>query len=184
MTSERKIEAIARLASTHQAGTSSILSLAAASYGARPALDDATMPTGFDVNAVRLFESIIEAAFLVAFADGVFDDEERGAFERIVTLACGGSVPQRQIEELVTDLSAQLDRDGIDARLQVVCAPLRRPEHSLEVLRVASLVAQVSEGVHERERAVLQKIAAAAGLGESTVDATLEEAAVQLRSKT
>jgi len=184
MTSERKIEAIARLASTHQAGTSSILSLAAASYGAQPDLDDATMPTGFDANAVRLFESIIEAAFLVAFADGVFDADERGAFERMVTLACGGSVPQRQIEELVTDLSAQLDRDGLDARLQVVCAPLRRPEHSLEVLRVASLVAQVSEGVHERERAILQKIAAAAGLGESTVDATLEEAAVQLRSKT
>jgi hypothetical protein len=98
--------------------------LAAASYGARPALDDATMPTGFDANAVRLFESIIEAAFLVACADGVFDAEERVAFERIVTLACGGSVPQRQIEEPVTDLSAQLDREGIDTL-----------EHEMERLR-------------------------------------------------
>src|SRR5271165_2110300 len=61
----------------------SILSLAAASYGARPS-EDATVPTGFDPLAVALFESIVEGAYLVATADGVFDAEERRVFERVV----------------------------------------------------------------------------------------------------
>ena len=54
----------------------SILSMAAASYGARPS-EDATVPTGFDPLAVALFEAIVEGAYLVAAADGVVDAEER-----------------------------------------------------------------------------------------------------------
>ena len=49
----------------------SILSLAAATYGSRPA-DEATVPTGFDPAACQLFEAIVEGAYLVASADGVF----------------------------------------------------------------------------------------------------------------
>ena len=49
--------------------------------------DEATVPTGFDPVAVALFEAIVEGAFLVAFADGVFDDEERKTFERVVAPA-------------------------------------------------------------------------------------------------
>jgi hypothetical protein len=39
----------------------SILSLAAASYGAKPA-EESTIPTGFDPLAVVLFEAIVEGA--------------------------------------------------------------------------------------------------------------------------
>src|SRR5262249_56745883 len=70
----------------------SILLLSAAAYGSRPT-DESTIPTGFDPFAAALFESIIEGAYLVATADGVFDDEERRTFERIVTAAGGGAGP-------------------------------------------------------------------------------------------
>ena len=61
----------------------SIMLLAASSYGSRPA-EDTTIPTGFDPSAVALFEAIIEAAYLVANADGEFDDAERLVFEGIL----------------------------------------------------------------------------------------------------
>src|SRR4051812_45482318 len=112
MLTDEKINLLARVArAPHQSkGTSegsadrSILTLAAASYGSRPT-DESTVPTGFDAKAAALFESIVEGAYLVASADGVFDDEERAAFERIVTAACGGAVPPRHIADLVSDLA-------------------------------------------------------------------------------
>src|SRR5258708_4610609 len=97
----------------------SILSLAAASYGARPS-EDATVPTGFDPVAVALFEAIVEGAYLVANADGVFDDEERRTFEHVVVAACGGTVAPQQVAALVSDLRDQLDEDGADRRITMV----------------------------------------------------------------
>src|SRR5688500_6063607 len=86
---------VARASKSHdRASDPSILTLAAASYGSRPT-DESTVPTGFDPFAAALFESIVEGAFIVAKADGVFDDEERRTFERIVTAVCGGSVSNR-----------------------------------------------------------------------------------------
>src|SRR3984957_11314124 len=119
----------------------SILSLAAASYGARPS-EDATVPTGFDPLAVALFEAIVEGAYLGAHADGVFDDEERRTFERVVLAACGGTVAPQQIAALVSDLSDQLAEDGLDRRVAALAKTASKREHAQEVLRVAALLAQ------------------------------------------
>ena len=102
--------AVMRLTGAQDRGQDrSILTLAAASYGSRPT-DESTVPTGFDPHAAALFESIVEGAYIVATADGVFDAEERRAFERIVTAACGGAVAPRHIVDLISDLQDQLDR--------------------------------------------------------------------------
>jgi tellurite resistance protein len=152
----------------------SILSLAAASYGARPS-EDATVPTGFDPLAVALFEAIVEGAFLVAHADGVFDDEERKTFERVVVAACGGTVAPQQIAALVSDLGDQLAEDGVDRRVEALAKTATKREHALEVLRIAALLAQSSEDVSAVERDVLGKIAKATGLEPSAVDAALAD---------
>src|SRR5262245_47875792 len=114
MQTDDRINLLARVARTPHSSTTtetspdrSILTLAAASWGARPT-KETTTPTGFDPFAAALFESIVEGAYLVATADGVFDDEERRTFERIVTAACGGAVPQSHIMNLVADLADQL----------------------------------------------------------------------------
>jgi tellurite resistance protein len=150
----------------------SILSLAAASYGARPS-EDATVPTGFDPLAVALFEAIVEGAFLVAHADGVFDEEERKTFERVVVAACGGTVAPQQIAALVSDLGDQLDEDGTDKRIEALARTATKREHALEVLRIAALLAQSSEDVSAVEREVLVKIAKATGLEAGAVDVAL-----------
>jgi tellurite resistance protein len=152
----------------------SILSLTAASYGARPS-EDATVPTGFDPLAVALFEAIVEGAFLVAHADGVFDDEERKTFERVVVAACGGTVAPQQIAALVSDLGDQLAEDGVDRRVEALARTAAKREHALEVLRIAALLAQASDDVSGVERDVLAKIAKATGLEPGAVDTAIAD---------
>ena len=152
----------------------SILSLAAASYGARPS-EDATVPTGFDPLAVALFEAIVEGAYLVANADGVFDDAERHTFERVVVAACGGTVAPQQIAALVGDLADQLEEDGMDKRIAALSRTVTKREHAHEVLRIAALLAQSSEDVSDVERDVLAKIAKQCRLDPGDVDLALRE---------
>jgi tellurite resistance protein len=152
----------------------SILSLAAASYGARPS-EDATVPTGFDPLAVALFEAIVEGAYLVAHADGVFDDAERLTFERVVVAACGGTVAPEQIAALVSDLTDQLAEDGMERRIEALSRTVTKREHALEVLRIAALLAQTSDDVSAVERDVLTSIAKHTGLAPSDVDVALHD---------
>lgn len=159
----------------------SILMLAAASYGSRPT-DESTVPTGFDPFAAALFESIVEGAYLVATADGVFDEEEKKTFERIVTAACGGVVAQKHVADLVSDLADQLAEDGLDKRIERIAEGVQRKEHGEEVLRIAALIAQVSEDVSEVERDVLGKIARACRLEPSAVDDAMAEVKRSLAS--
>jgi tellurite resistance protein len=153
----------------------SILSLAAASYGSRPS-GDATVPTGFDPLAVALFEAIVEGAFIVANADGVFDDEERRTFERVVVAACGETVAPTQIAALVADLGDQLQEDGADRRIEAIARSITKKEHAQEILRIAALLAYVSEDVSDVERQVLGKLARRMEIDEREVDVALAEA--------
>jgi tellurite resistance protein len=150
-------------------GSASILCLAAASYGSRPTADS-TVPTGFDPIAVALFEAIVEGAYLVANADGVFDARERQTFERVVLAACGGTVPPSQIAALVDDVSDQFREDGMDARLRSVARAVTKKEHAREILRIAALLAQSSDEVSPVERDVLTSLATYCGLTAADVD--------------
>jgi tellurite resistance protein len=191
---EDKIQLLARIARARSGAApsgdpevaTSILSLAAASYGARPA-DEATVPTGFDPLAVALFEAIVEGAYLVASADGVFDPEERKTFEKVVTTACGGAVVAKQISHLIDDLADQLAEDGLRHRLRAVAAQVHKKEHALEVLRIAALLAHSSENVSPVERSTLNELAASLKLEADEVDAALvdvkKELALQVELK-
>jgi tellurite resistance protein len=180
MAKEDKIQLLARVARAKSGPAPSgdpdtsvsILGLAASSYGTRPA-DDATVPTGFDPLAVALFEAIVEGAYLVASADGVFDAEERRTFEKVVTTACGGVVVAKQISDLVGDLADQLAEDGLDRRLDAVAEQVHRKEHAREVLRIAALLAHSSEDVSDVERRTLVKLATQLKLEPSEVDSAL-----------
>jgi tellurite resistance protein len=157
----------------------SILIAAAGSYGARSP-EDITQPTGFDPEAARLFEAIVESAYLVANADGEFDTTERSTFEHIVLTACEGKVAERQISALLEDLQEQLSEDGLDKRVQMVARSISKPEHAREILRVAALLAHVSGGVSAVERTTLERLAGELKLDGSALDQALEEASQAL----
>jgi hypothetical protein len=86
--------------------TSSILKLAASSYGFGPAGEEITVPTGFDPQAAALFEAMVESAYLVATADGEFDAAERSTFERSRLWSTRGIRP-RILSSLGAYLAAQ-----------------------------------------------------------------------------
>src|SRR5687768_18465653 len=107
-------QALSRAPAYSQRGVKeSILVAAATSYGEKSP-DDLTQPTGFDPEAARLFEAIVESAYLVANADGEFDETERQTFEHVVVAACEGKVAHEQIAALLQDLDDQLVEDGAD----------------------------------------------------------------------
>ena len=183
---EARIHLLARIARGGNVAIempTSILSLCAAAYGARPP-DEATVPTGFDPHAVALFETIVEGAYLVAKADGELDDVERKTFERIVASACGGTVTPKQITALLADLQDQIDEDGVDKRIAALAMAVHKKEHALEVLRIAALLADASEGVSAVEREILEKIAVACGLAKSDVDGAIADVRAALRLAT
>ena len=157
----------------------SILVAAASSYGAKSP-DDLTQPTGFDPEAARLFEAIVESAYLVANADGEFDDAEREAFEHVVVAACEGKVGASQVTALLQDLAEQLHEDGADKRVQMVTRGITRTEHAREILRVAALLAHVSGGVSPAEQVLVEKLARALGLDTAATEAALAEVTTAL----
>ena len=161
--------------------TSSILAQAATSYGARPVVDEATVPTGFDPQAAALFEATVEAAFLVANSDGVFDDHERSAFQSVVAEACNYLVQEDQLEALLSDLSESLAEDGIEKRTRMVARTIVRRDHQLEVLWIAALMAHISGGVSTHERNVLEHLARGFDLESSAVDKAMNEAEAVLK---
>lgn len=161
--------------------SSSILTQSAKSYGARPILDESTTPTGFDPAAAALFEAIIEAAFLVANSDGVFDDDERAAFQSVVSIACHGQVQPAQLQALLADLCEQLAEDGIEKRTRMVARTITRRDHQIEVLRIASLMAHISGGVSGSERSVLDHLVRGFDLEPAALDHALQEAQTALQ---
>ena len=158
----------------------SLLSVAASSYGWQSENDELTQPTGFDPEAARLFEAVVEGAFLVANADGEFDDQEQSAFQHVVVAACSGSVGERQISALLSDLHDQLDEDGMAKRIEMVGRTITREDHAREVLRVSSLIAHVSGGVSPVERDILDKLATEFKLAGAAVEQAIAEAAYAL----
>jgi len=148
----------------------SILTASARFYGSRPEHADATHPDGFDPVAAALFEAVVEAAYLVANADGVFDPTEQAAFQHVVLTACGDAIPERQFTALLADLAEQLAEDGMDRRVHMVARILKQPSQAREVLRAAALIAHISEGVSEVERQVMLGLARACDLSPEAVD--------------
>ncbi len=176
---ERLLQKVARGLSTPWAGAAanggrgSILRVTATVYGARPVTDETTIPTGFDPHAAALFESIVEAAYLVGTADGLFDDSEREAFVQVVIEACGGAVDETQVHGLLSDLRDQLREDGLEKRIEFLARTVKKQEHQREVLRIAGLLAHVSGGVSNVERDVLSKLAASFQLDPTEVESAL-----------
>jgi len=179
---DRVARGIARPGAGAPAGvTASILAQAATSYGARPVIDEATVPTGFDPAAAALFEAVVEAAFLVANSDGVFDDEERGAFQSVVAHACNNVVQVSQLQALLADLCEQLSEDGIEKRTRMVARTITKRDHQQEVLRIAALMAHISGGVSEQERTVMDQLARGFDLGADAVEQALSQAEAVLK---
>jgi tellurite resistance protein len=176
----RVVAGIASSTDDDEAAQKSILSQAASSYARKPSGAEQTIPTGFDPSAASLFEAVVEAAFLVANADGEFDATERQTFEQVVHEACQNTVQRSDVTSLVSDLHDQLEEDGVPARIKMLAGVVKSVEHAHEVLRIAALMAYVSGGVDDNERQIMDQLAAGFGLDAGTVDGAIGQAKAAL----
>jgi tellurite resistance protein len=156
-----------------------LLRSSASSY-AKLSDDDLTPPTGISFDSAALFEAAVEAAFLVANADRDFDDDERSAFESVVLLACGLTGIERRIQHLLTELGNHLESEGMEGRIAAVARQIKRPENADEVLRIAALLAQVSNGIGEEEQQVLSQLGEAMNLSNEQIAAAIAHAQTAL----
>jgi len=178
---ERIAKRLSEAPPSAEAGTPALLTSTANRYGSKPEGQEPDEHPSFDPQAAALFEATIEAAYLVANADGEFDAAEQQAFRQVVGTACGGAVPERQLAAILADLEQQLADDGMDKRIQLVARTIATPDHAREVLRVAALVAHISQGVSDVERQVMQKLARELELNETVLDQALREVEVALK---
>jgi len=167
---ERVAAALAVSRDDDEVGPASLLAVTSEQYGVGPGAAGQPGLGPVDSTATALFEAVVESAFLVANADGVFDDAERWAFREIVLMACGGRVGERQLSALLADLETALSEDGLALRVAAVARCVRGPVEAREVLRVAALIAAVSGGVSAEERTVLGRLAVGLGLGPEDVE--------------
>jgi tellurite resistance protein len=171
-TLDRVARAISRPGAGAPGDAIAIILAQAAAYGANPGAGTATAQSGF--------EATVEAAFLVANADGEFDEEERSAFQQVVLQACNHLVQADLMQSLLSELGERLAADGIEKRASAVARSLTRRDQQLEVLRTAALMAEVTGGVATAERNVLETLARGCALDRSAVDQALEEAEAAL----
>jgi tellurite resistance protein len=157
--------------------TQSVLAATAARYGTASSEQAVTPPTGFDPAAAALFESLVETAFLVANADGEFDELERQAFAAVVVEAAERHVTARQVEAIVLDLGTQLEQDGLERRLEMAARGVTDVVDRQEALRIAGFIASISKGVSQSERRVLARLAELWSLPSGAVEVLVHEMA-------
>lgn len=154
----------------------SLLLASATQFGRRPTHEEHTHPSGFDPRGAALFEAIVESAYLVATADGHFDEEEQRVFQHIVLTACAGALTKQQVDTLVFALEERLFMQGRAARTLAVVQAVTWCGNAGEVLRLAALMAEASGGVSGEERAVLEELSRGFVLSPHVLKEALEEA--------
>ena len=122
-----------------------------------------------------VYKRQVEASYLVATADGVFDDAEKNAFRTIVLEACRGAVASDSLEALLADLADQLEEDGLDHRVQMVSKTINRTDQQREVLRIATFLAFASGGVSDAELDVIEKMSRAFEIDDAAMQSVLKE---------
>lgn len=163
----------------------SLLLASAAQFGRRPEHEEHTQPSGFDPRGAALFEAIVESAYLVATADGTFDESELRAFQHVVLTLCAGALTEVQVGALVFALQERLAMQGRAARMLAVSQAVSWCGNASEVLRIAVLMAEASGGVSAEERAVLEELGRGFVLSPHVLEEILEEvSALRARPET
>jgi tellurite resistance protein len=93
-----------------------------------------------DADAARGFVALLEAAYLVAAADGT-SAEERAAFSELITQVTASQLDAGRLHDLLLAFDAQTEQVGLGPRLDAVAVEFRDFEAREEVLCFAVLIA-------------------------------------------
>lgn len=118
---------------------------------------------------------IIDLGVLIANADGKVDDREREILLEIFQALLETKLTREVVDHLVTASAEVIQAAGSEPRARLVAAILRDCDAAEPGLRVALAIAFASEGLSSSERAVIDRIAGAAGVPKARVEALVRE---------
>jgi tellurite resistance protein len=113
--------------------------------------------------------ALVDLAVLVAVADGHIDGAERAALTESIEAIAGGRLGVTLAEHLVEESCAQIRALGPEASARLVGEVLAKHQAAEEGLRLGMAIAWASEGMSAIERARIEQIARAAGVGAERV---------------
>ncbi len=118
-------------------------------------------------------DAAVTVAVLIAAADGTMSEQEQDALlDRLETL---GGVDRDKIDELVTDVTREIEANGFDPRIAKV-SDLLDEESGPAALMLGLAIALADDDVSKEEREILNQLVTAIGL---TVD--LEKLIAEIR---
>jgi len=120
---------------------------------------------------------LIDIGALIANADGVVDAEEIDTLRRILGPMLGEELEAEVVGFLIDASIRVIQADGVDARARLVAEILIDCDAVEQGIKVALGVAFASNGLSDPERAVIEKLARAAGFP----DARLTELIAKVR---
>jgi tellurite resistance protein len=124
----------------------------------------------------KLFDTAVEAGFLVALADTDADSEERKAIDDALFAISKGVVIDWEVDALVNRACERIGAEGHQARAEAVGETLQALGQAEAGLFIAALVALASSGLDKREVEMLKRIGEAAGLDGEAIAATVKRA--------
>ncbi|EYF01574.1 TerB family tellurite resistance protein [Chondromyces apiculatus] len=122
------------------------------------------------------FGALVEAATLVAMADGQFSDaESKRLTDRVVPLT-GGRLDATQVGALAQEAAQRIQGEGASARTGAVASTLSDDELRRAALLVAGAVGWTEGGIGQKEGLALQALARAFGISIEDMHKLLAEA--------
>ena len=118
----------------------------------------------------ELFSGLLEAAFLVAAADGELAKEEVGELADLISQMAGEQITPGELSRAVAEFSAQLEKEGRMGRVQALAASVRGAQARREILSFAALVALCDHDLAPAELFVLHSLGKAFGLETADVN--------------
>ena len=132
-------------------------------------LPDAARVSSAHENHEAFFGGLLEAAFLVAAADGTLSKEEVGSLIDVVSDLGGEGVTPSELAGMVYEFSSSMEKEGRQARLDALARAVTDAAARREILGFASLVALCDHDLAPSELFVLHSLGKAFGLDAAAV---------------
>lgn len=141
--------------------------------GAAAAQGFAAQPSEPEV--ARTFQALLAAAFLVASADGLVD-QERSALAALLARATGGVADHGALERRLTEIATTVAAIGPEEAMRHAAADLAGPFARREAIVFAAAVAIADGTISETEFEALARLGAAVNVSRGEVVALVEDA--------
>lgn len=128
----------------------------------------------------RALEGLIDAAMIMACADGELADEEYDVVSGVIDGFFDGNVTRRQIEEIMAASLEAIEAEGLEARMEVVAENLDSAElRELALSAAAYVMLSDDEVVEGEEDEVYYQLADALEIPRRRAEAIIDEIAAQ-----